>query len=255
MRQIKIGVEIEFFGVSYTNVITSLRQEGIQVSYEGYTHQVMEGWKLVTDSSVTSRGTSLNRGLELVSPILYGDEGLDQLERVLAVLKRIGACVDKTCGVHVHHDVADYSVENFISLHNLYSNHQKGINSVLPRSRRTQSRNIYCKPLTSSIEYIQNAQSIRQVAQQMGTRYLVLNSQSYVKYGTIEFRQHSGTIEFDKIEAWIVLTHCMVNYCRSNKVDLRNSPTLELEKLLTTLQLDGSYVGEYLLNRKEALAC
>lgn len=256
MRQIKIGAEIEFFGVDYNEVIEALTQKGINVSYEGYTHQVMACWKLVTDVSVNSSGTGVGRGLELVSPVLYGDEGLDELQIVMETLNSIGAQVDKTCGLHIHHDVADYDVENFISLHNLYYNYQKGINSIVPRSRRTAARNTYCKGLPKSdLDYIQNATSIRQVARWIGTRYVVLNSQSYVKYGTIEFRQHSGTVEFEKLEAWIVLTHCMVNYCRYNKVTLNSTNEGTLDTLLSKLNLDGSFCGDYLKQRREVLAC
>lgn len=256
MRKIKIGAEIEFFGVNYNEVIEALTEKGINVSYEGYTHQVMSCWKLVTDVSVNSRGTGLGKGLELVSPILYGDEGLDELEIVMETLNSIGAQVDRTCGLHIHHDVADYDVENFISLHNLYYNYQKGINSIVPRSRRNAARNTYCKGLSKSdLDYIQNAASIRQVAGWIGTRYVVLNSQSYVKYGTIEFRQHSGTVEFEKLEAWIVLTHCMVNYCRYNKVTLNSTNEGTLDTLLNKLNLDGSFCGDYLKQRREVLAC
>lgn len=256
MRNIKIGAEIEFFGVHYQTVINSLTAKGINVSYEGYTHQVMSCWKLVTDVSVNSRGTGVGKGLELVSPILYGDEGLDELQIVMETLNSIGAQVDKTCGLHIHHDIADYDVENFISLHNLYYNYQKGINSIVPRSRRTAARNTYCIGLSKSdLDYIQNASSIRQVARCIGTRYVVLNSQSYVKYGTIEFRQHSGTVEFEKLEAWIILTHCMVNYCRYNKVTLNSTNEGTLDTLLNKLNLDGSFCGDYLKQRREVLAC
>lgn len=256
MRNIKIGAEIEFFGVHYQTVINSLTAKGINVSFEGYTHQVMSCWKLVTDVSVRPLNTGLGKGLELVSPILIGDEGLDELQIVMDTLNEIGAKVDRSCGLHIHHDVADYDVENFISLHNLYYNYQKGINSVLPPSRRTGARNTYCKPLPKSdLDYIQNATSIRQVANWIGTRYVVLNSQSYVKYGTIEFRQHSGTVEFEKLEAWIVLTHCMVNYCRYNTVTLNSTNEGSLDTLLRRLNLDGSFAGDFLKHRKEVLAC
>lgn len=256
MRELKIGVEIEFFGVHYETVIDELTRNGIQVVYMGYTHQVISSWKLVTDVSVTSRGTGLNKGLELVSPILYGDEGLDELKVVLDTLSSIGAKVDKSAGVHVHHDVSDYTVENFISLYNLYYMHQTGINSVLPKSRRTSADNTYCKGISSCrMEWIQSCNSISSVASNLGSRYLVLNAKSYIKYGTVEFRQHSGTVEFDKLEAWIVLTSCMVNYCKHNKVELGSSNRATLTTLLKKLNLDNSYVGSYLLARKDALAC
>lgn len=255
MREIKIGVEIEFYGVHYEKVLKHLQAKGISVSYEGYTHQVMAGWKLVTDVSVTSIGTGVRKGLELVSPILYGDEGLDELEVVMNTLESIGAKVDKSCGLHVHHDVNDYTLKNFKSLYNMYWNYQNGIDSILPKSRRTVYENRYCKGLkTYRMNAVQRASSIDRLVYVLETRYIVLNPYSYIKYGTIEFRQHSGTVEFSKIEAWIVLTHCMVNYCRNNFVEYDENSELGLDELLNKLNLNDSYVGDFLCARKLRLA-
>lgn len=87
MRELKFGVEIEFFGANYVTVIEKLRAAGISVAdFSGYTHKVIAQWKVTTDASVTASNTGLYRGLELVSPILYGDEGLDELAKVYEVL-------------------------------------------------------------------------------------------------------------------------------------------------------------------------
>lgn len=254
MRNIKIGVEIEFFGVGCSTVIDALRNEGIRVDYMGYTHEVVSGWKLVTDVSVTGYGTGVGKGLELVSPILYGDEGLDELQLVMNTLENIGARVDKSCGLHVHHDIADYSVENIVSLYRMYYNYSKGIDSILPKSRRTDGRNPYCKKLSrSEIDELNSCRTVSQVSYSFSTRYVSLNCKSYVKYGTIEFRQHSGTIDFEKLEAWIVLTHCMVNYCKHNEVELKSRNTGTIEQLLKVLNLEDSFAGNYLIERKRTL--
>ena len=254
MRNIKIGVEIEFYGVHYKTVLDSLHEAGIEVSYEGYTHRVMSGWKLVTDCSVNRTNTGLSKGLELVSPILKGDDGLDELQVVMNTLNNIGAKVDRTCGLHVHHDIQDYDVEHLISLFNLYFNYEPAINKMMPKSRRNQQ---YCKELDiSMLKRIQKANTIVTLADTVGTRYYKLNVQSYIKYGTIEFRQHSGTVEFEKIEAWIISTHTMLNYCKHHKVALdRTVQHEDLEELLAMLNLDGSYAGNFILERAEALAC
>lgn len=253
MRNIKIGVEIEFFGVTPETVVSALTERNINVEYMGYTHQVVSTWKLVTDVSVNSYGTGIRKGLELVSPILHGDEGLDELEWVLDTLNNIGAMVDKTCGVHIHHDIADYTAQNLISLHNLYYNFSKGIDSIMPQSRRA-SNNQYCKPLTqTTMRRVNQCTNIRDIAYATSTRYLKLNCQSYVKYGTVEFRQHSGTTDFQKLEAWIVLTQCMLHHCKNNTVNLNTSKFGSLEQLLQLLNLDGSYVGNFLIERKNTL--
>ena len=255
MRDIKIGVEIEFFGVNYSKVIEAFKQTDIKVEWCGYTHRHTSYWKLVTDSSVTYSGTGVFNGLELVSPILKGDDGLDELEKVLEVLNSLGAKVDKTCGLHVHHDISDYEVENLISIHNFYYKFQRAIDKFLPKSRRNSSSQ-YCKRIPASrIKKIQNAVDFHDVFAALdNNRYLTLNAQAYLRHGTIEFRQHSGTTDFEKIESWIIFTHAIVNYCKNNSVDFSSVSTDDVGLLLRTLNLDGSYAGNFLERRVEELA-
>ena len=255
MRELKFGVEIEFFGANYVTVIEKLRAAGIPVAdFNGYTHKVIPQWKVTTDASVTMDGTGLYRGLELVSPILYGDEGLDELAKVYEVLNSCGAKVDKTCGTHVHFDISDFTVQNCKNFLNLYFNYQGVINYLVPPSRR---RNEFCNPLKKAdLEKInQNwVRSIRDIAYVLSTRYTKVNLQSYVKYGTIEIRQHGGTTEFEKIEAWIILMYQLldsakqeekVELCgRSLRITLKN-----FNKLLEQTNLNNSCIGDYLTTR------
>ena len=255
MRELKFGVEIEFFGANYVTVIEKLRAAGIAVAdFSGYTHKVIAQWKVTTDSSVTMDGTGLYRGLELVSPILYGDEGLDELAKVYEVLNSCGAKVDKTCGTHVHFDISDFTVQNCKNFLNLYYNYQGVINYLVPPSRR---RNEYCKTLRKqdlvdiNKDYVR---SIRDIAYAMDTRYMTVNLQSYVKYGTIEIRQHSGTTDFEKMEAWIILMYQLLDVAKQEeKVHLCNRKYTvtfkNLNRLLKTTNLDNTCIGDYLTTR------
>ena len=255
MRELKFGVEIEFFGANYVTVIQRLRAAGISVAdYQGYTHKVMAQWKVTTDSSVTGRDTGLHRGLELVSPILYGDEGLDELAKVYEVLNNCGAKVDKSCGTHVHFDISDFTVQNCKNFLNLYYNYHGVINYLVPPSRR---RNEYCKRLRQDILvtiYKENVRSIREIADVMGTRYMTVNLQCYVKYGTIEIRQHGGTVEFEKMEAWIILMYQLLDVAKQEeKVNLlgrwRTVTQKNFNKLLEQTNLNNSCIGDYLTTR------
>lgn len=255
MRELKFGVEIEFFGANYVTVIEKLRAAGISVAdFNGYTHKVIAQWKVTTDCSVTGSNTGLSKGLELVSPILYGDEGLDELAKVYEVLNSCRAKVDKSCGTHVHFDINDFTVQNCKNFLNLYYNYQGVINYLVPQSRRT---NEYCKILTKGTlvdinkDYVR---SIRDIAYTMDTRYMTVNLQSYVKYGTIEIRQHGGTTEFEKMEAWIILMYQLLDVakqeekvklcCRKYTVTKNN-----FNRLLKQTNLNNSCIGDYLRSR------
>lgn len=256
MRELKFGVEIEFFGANYVTVIEKLRAAGIAVAdFSGYTHKVIPQWKVTTDSSVTGRNTGLYRGLELVSPILYGDKGLDELAKVYEVLNSCGAQVDKTCGTHVHFDISDFTVQDCKNFLNLYYNYQGVINYLVPPSRRN---NEYCKTLRKTqLETINNSSrvtSIRDIADVLWTRYCTVNLQSYVKYGTIEIRQHGGTTDFEKMEAWIILMYQLLDSAKQEeKVHLCNRKYTvtfkNLNRLLKQTNLNDTCIGDYLTTR------
>lgn len=255
MRDLKFGVEIEFFGANYVTVIEKLRAEGIQVAdFSGYTHKVIPQWKITTDASVTGRDTGLMRGLELVSPILYGDNGLDELEKVYRVLISCGAKVDVTCGTHVHFDISDFTTQDCKNFLNLYYNYQGVINYLVPPSRR---RNQYCSTLRKTqLETINLpvVSSISDITRVLYDRYNTVNLQSYIKYGTIEIRQHGGTLNFDKMEAWIVLMYQLLNTAKqeenihlcARKYTVTHT---NFNRLLKQTNLDDSAIGDYLTTR------
>ena len=77
------GVEIEFLrptNVSQQEIAETLTEGGVETIVESYNHQTRPYWKIVTDSSVwTNSSTGYKGDNEIVSPILYGTEGLGKL--------------------------------------------------------------------------------------------------------------------------------------------------------------------------------
>ena len=74
----------------------------IQCAFRGYTHEVMDETKIVTDSSL-SRG-----GFEIVSPPLMGrGVVMSWISRMMSHLRGV-AEVDRSCGLHVHVGLKDY---------------------------------------------------------------------------------------------------------------------------------------------------
>lgn len=202
------GIEAEFFGITPTTAVNALNAVGIACSYEGYTHRVMTGWKIVTDGSVTSRGTGTG-GLELVSPILQGEAGLAQAALAVSTLLRAGGTVDRTCGLHVHIGMDGLTGADIMKVLDLYSANQSHINTIIARSRQTNS---YCSPLNlgngvrqngyEAVRQARTSTEIASVARNFG-RYSVVNINAYAKYGTVEFRQHQGTLNGEKVTSWV----------------------------------------------------
>jgi biotin operon repressor len=192
------GVEIECFGITIDRACQVIQSAGIDVSFEGYNHQNRTWWKIVTDSSVPN-------GFEVVSPILSGNQGLDDVRKVAQALRAAGAKVDKRCGFHVHVDARTLTGADILNVIRRYAMHEAEIDSFMPASRRGNN-NRYCRTMTDVVRGVQNvaqSTSARTIAERVYERYYKLNVAAFVRHGTIEFRQHSGTIDFRKMANWI----------------------------------------------------
>ncbi len=60
-----------------------------------------QGWTAERDGSLhTSRRGYV--AVEIVSPILKGRAGIEQIKQMAEVLRQVGAAVNPTCGMHIH---------------------------------------------------------------------------------------------------------------------------------------------------------
>ena len=205
------GFEAEFFGITPTVATQALAQVGIIAPYVGYTHDGIDGWKIVTDQSVNRSGTGLSRGLELVSPVLRGEDGIELALKAVNALQAAGGRTDKTCGLHVHLGMDGLNGSQVIKVLDLYTANQTEINSLIAKSRWN---NIFCQPMdqyTRSSRVVRNfensldAASTRQAGSDLThyDRYHAVNLAAYAKYGTVEFRQHQGTLNGEKLTSWV----------------------------------------------------
>lgn len=191
-------------------------QRGInqQCHPEGYNHNTRPYWKIVSDASV--------RGWEIVSPPMKGLAAYEEIKAVCAGLKAVGnlaVTVDRSTGLHVHHDAADLTGEAIGNIFANYSAHQKLIDLIVAPSRRN---NRMCAPLSYDRIITNNRgrkdnfkkntkqAAVDKVMSRTGTRYVSLNIYSIRNHGTIEFRQHQGSIDAEKIFNWILFTQSII---------------------------------------------
>ena len=213
------GVELEGFGLSRYMIVDRLRAEGIHNVVTAFysDHGQLDCWKIKTDASI--RG---EMGFEVVSPILQGQSGLEQLEKVMNVLDDMGAKVNKSTGVHVHWGVSDWTIKQFRNLYARQAKYESAINSFFPTSRW---HNLYCNSFNQQYDLApitkdktatkwsswNEAKTLEELDRCIGkTRYHKINMQSYWAWGTVEFRQHSGSFNFEKVGRWVELTGAMV---------------------------------------------
>lgn len=207
----KFGIEIEFIGDRYA-VARELEARGVAVHNSGYTHRVMRQWKIVTDASV-------NNGYELVSPPMKGAAGIEQLRLACEALAAAGATTNRSCGLHVHHDVSDLAPAAFGRLFRAWSNNQRNTDGLLAASRRNSQ---WARPLR--IEEVQHAEALTSTDRHAAAnhfryadRYRSLNVAAFGRYGTVEVRQHQGTINFDKIAAWVAFGQAFIAWAKSDQ--------------------------------------
>lgn len=202
----KFGVEIEFSGIGIAQTLTALRNAGIQVHAERYNHtDHADHWKIVPDGSVAN-------GQEVVSPILSGMDGLYEAARVVTALNKAGAKINQTCGLHVHFDAAELSVNELRTICERYAKHEAQIDAFMPTSRRANN-NRYCMSLANVVacRAFKQARTVRELADAQVSRYFKVNLQAYLRHQTIEFRQHSGTVEATKLINWVLFLSAFID--------------------------------------------
>ena len=203
--ELTFGVEIEILNtIDRSAIATALQAEGISAASESYNHRTTTWWKVITDASC---------GLEVVSPILSGEQGLNELKKVCEVLTRVGCEVDKSCGIHVHIGADALGVGRVKSVIKRWlTNEAQNLDSIQPPSRRG-TNNPYCQPLANTMRthLIDNCFNIEDLANIQSTRYSKLNLQSYRTHRTIEFRHHAGSTDSTEITNWVkfLLDFCL----------------------------------------------
>ena len=207
------GVEIECF-VNKAEVLRWANVGGLKVKYESYNHLDSEScWRFVPDASVRDRDGSSVNAIECVSPILVSKTGFDALKDCCSMLEFSSATVNKSCGLHVHIGMDGMSDEAFVAVFKNYQHLEDLIDSFMPPSRRGNN-NTFAKSIKGIS--LDDCYDPHDVMMRFGSRYFKVNPCSCTRHGTIEFRQHSGTIEFQKISAWVRFCAGLVSWSKSN---------------------------------------
>lgn len=247
------GVEAEFFGITRDTAKRALASVGISSTIAGRMTSV-SNWKLTTDGSVTSLGTGEGCGLELVSPILRGVAGMEEAMKALKALTDAGAKVDSSCGLHVHLGADGMTGADLMRVVDLYTANTPFIRQLVANSRHGSQ---WCRDWTSASLNHQLVRNIRTVTSPSTLRtstahtgrYYTVNLEAYSKHGTIEFRQHQGTLNGKKLLNWVKFVMAVTEYSNASGSTQFSS----LDEMLTSIGLDTEAVN-YLGNRASQLA-
>ena len=196
-----IGVEIESLG-KYAKAV--------------HYRKKIEGWSAKEDGSI--HGNSDEKGVEVVSPILKGDnkETTRNIQKVTGILKAAGERANSSCGGHVHIG-ANYltSPQAFYNLEELWANNERILYAISNKEGEKPRDSItsYATPVSGEFEKtlpdtvrINNEDDLeslkKRIAEKQPSRYRSLNFQNLGEggKGTIEFRLSNGTVD---AKTWI----------------------------------------------------
>lgn len=240
----KFGIEIEAYNVEMHVLAHALQNAGIRCFVDGYNHHTKSYWKIISDSSISGVNA-----FELVSPVLEGEAGLEEVNKVCEVLKTLNAYINKSCGFHVHFDAQNFDLRQWKNIYKNYAGFENQIDELMPQSRRGNT-NYYCRSLNSirnlnaKIDLVSSLNQMPEVFN--NSRYFKINPTSYSRHKTIEFRQHSGTIEYSKISNWLVFLHNLVDYSKNHLATDHSWDTLK--------SINQAEVITFYHNRKQELA-
>ncbi|MBN8573928.1 MAG: amidoligase family protein [Candidatus Kapabacteria bacterium] len=238
------GIELEMYNVNAIDLTNAMRNESVEFENENYNHTTRSHWKGVRDRSIN--GTN---GIEVVSPILQGENGMQQVKSVCKALNNVNAKVNKSCGFHVHFSAEDFTIKQWRNLFINFAMFENHFDSMMPVSRR-DSNNRYCKSIKTkvlnNVPKINAATRLRAITKAIGqdTRYVKLNVESFWRHGTVEFRHHSGTVDFNKISNWIEILNSLIEYSATNRATSADD----------FYQILNAKTKRYYEARKEALA-
>ena len=191
-NNLTFGVEFEVcLPLAELNFQTGTYHRGVQVP------GLPIGWNSQTDASIHAPSGCI--GIEIVSPVLQGLDGIRQIVAVCDWLNAKNASVNNSTGFHVHVGFDKTNEKALKRLVATVANHEQAIYASTGTKSREQG--VYCASVLKS-EAAKNVHK-NGLPQQI-SRYYLLNIANLV-HGktTVEFRAFSGTTNATKALGFI----------------------------------------------------
>ena len=203
------GVEIECL-VASSVMRECATRNAMPFQYEGYNHTDNNHYyKFVSDSSIRGENP-----IECVSPVLTGKVGMKSLENCCKALNEANAQVNVSTGLHVHIGAQNLSDEAYVNVFKNYQKLESVVDTFMARSRR-ENNSRWCRSLQGKdFSFCTSKNDVYDVMS--GNRYYKVNACSYSRHRTIEFRQHQGSTDFEKISNWVNFCAKLVAWSKKN---------------------------------------
>lgn len=136
------------------------------------------------------------------------------------------------------------SDKHYINIFKNYRMIEDAIDEIMPNSRKGNNSQ-WCRTLKTY--HFDTCASKSDVYNEIGTRYTKVNAAAYGRHSTIEFRQHSGTVNYQKVINWVKFLRDLIKFSEKNVL------TTEV-KHIEDITFVSDDVMAYLKERKQQLA-
>lgn len=252
-----------------------LTAQGIRSVARQYSHDpVPSGCMLAVEHDGSLRDETKYAGLrwshvEIKTMPMPWTQVNEILPRALEIIRYCGARVNHSCGMHVHHHLPEVAQQPEVvrSLQHLWWRFHKVMYGLVAPSRIS---NNYCfPPQPVDATRYDHCRTYEKLSVMLGRmdRHSGLNLTNLASGGrqTVEWRIHHGTVEWDKIKAWVLATQRWVEHAVARSCHYRPDPMPNtqagLNNLLVTTGLKPNsriykkvdkelrQVGKFLLSR------
>lgn len=281
MKNQRYGIEIEFTGITRARAAQAVADTlNSQSSYDGgayntYSVRDADGrrWKIVSDSSIRQENSNSSYAgpeyrCELVSPIC-NYEDIETIQEIVRAIRRAGAKVNESCGIHVHIDASQHTAKSLKNIANIMASKETMLFKAL--QVRPERIDKWCKKVEGKLLDELTKKRPKTIAEVKkiwyegrdgsynhyhSSRYHALNLHSVFQKGTVELRMFNSTLHAGKVKAYIQLCLAISNQAKiqkgaSRRETVSENPKFTFRTWLIRLGLNGE---EYKTARLHLLA-
>lgn len=231
MKEQSFGMELEFTGITReraSQIVGKVITGRYVSTYKGGTYNAWtvrdsqnRNWTVEYDSSIHTQG---GEQCEFVTPKCTYDD-IPMIQEIIRALRKGGAKVNPSCGIHIHIDGANHTAKSLKNLVFTFRAKEGLIFKAVGTQRSRLDR--WCRPIND--ELIDNIKKMPKVtddklretwyntyapgdyqgAHYNRSRYHALNLHSMWYRGTVEFRLFEATLHAGEVRAYINLCLAM----------------------------------------------
>lgn len=245
MKTQTIGTELEFTGITREAAAKIIAEHfGTSPCYNsGTTWRASDNdgrvWQVTCDGSI--RRENDGDACELVTPIL-GWSDIETLQEIVRKLRKAGAKVNETCGLHVHIGAQGMTATAIRNLVNNVASHEKLLYKALGVH---ENRKRYCRPTDERFLKELNEKKPATLDELKpiwygdngshnyhydNSRYTICNLHATFTKGTIEFRIFNGSLHAGEVKTAIQLACALVANAKAAKRTLYRPIETDNEK-------------------------